>query len=158
MRLRTATAADAVELAELRWEWRIEEDPHREAPEDRRSFAERFTRFVTDGGIGGRWTVWIAEDGDRIVSNVWVYRVPKVPTPGTTSRDFGYVTNVYTRPQLRNRGIGAELLAAVTAWAHDEDLEMLIVWPSDESVPWYQRAGFVPSAEMHELEIRGYES
>lgn len=157
MRFRTATAADAAELAELRWIWRTEEDPERGVREDRAAFVERFTRFMVGGAIDGRWTAWVAEDGDRIVSNIWIYRVPKVPSPGRTARDFGYVTNVYTRPEMRDRGVGADLLAAVTAWAHDVDLEMLIVWPSDRSAPWYQRSGFVPSEEMLELEVSGYE-
>ncbi|HVE94853.1 MAG TPA: GNAT family N-acetyltransferase [Acidimicrobiales bacterium] len=156
MRIRTATVADAVELAELRWEWRIEEEPEREARESRGSFVERFVDSVTSDVIEGRWTVWVAEDDDRIVSNVWVYRVPKVPNPGSASRDFGYVTNVYTKPGVRNLGIGTELMEAVKSWAHGLDLEMLIVWPSDPSLPWYRRAGFERSPEMLELEIAGY--
>jgi GNAT superfamily N-acetyltransferase len=157
MRVRTATVADAAQLAGLRWAWRIDDEPGRASREHRDSFVERFVAFATAGGIDDRWTVWVAEDDGRIVSNIWIYRVPKVPNPGTTSRDFGYVTNVYTVPDARDLGIGTELLAAVKAWAHEVDLEMLIVWPSDRSVPWYRRAGFEPSPEMLELEISGYE-
>lgn len=156
MRFRQAIVADVVELAQLRWDWRTTEDPDREKHEDRDSFVERFAQFARDG-LDAQWTVWVAEDAGRIVSNIWVYRVPKVPSPGRGSRDFGYMTNVYTRPEARDRGIGAELLAAVTDWAHARELEMLIVWPSDRSVSWYRRGGFAPSAEVHELNVAGYE-
>ncbi|MEO7399084.1 MAG: GNAT family N-acetyltransferase, partial [Ilumatobacteraceae bacterium] len=69
----------------------------------------------------------------------------------------GYMTNVYTAPDCRGQGIGSELLAQVTSWAHDNDLEMIIVWPSDRSVPFYARKGFAPSLEVNELEVAGYE-
>ncbi len=156
MRCRVATLADATELAALRWTWRTDEDAHGEAPEPRDLFIERFVAFARDA-LTSRWTVWVAEDEARIVSNIWVYRVPKVPSPGRDTREFGYMTNVYTVPDMRNAGIGGELLDAVRAWAHQQDLEMVIVWPSEQSVPWYSRGGFSPSVEMLELEIAGYE-
>src|SRR5207244_6815657 len=45
----------------------------------------------------------------------------------------GYATDCYTYPPFRNRGIGRELLARVTAWAKSQDVEMLVVWASDDS-------------------------
>jgi hypothetical protein len=35
----------------------------------------------------------------------------------------------------------------VVAWAHAQDLEMLFVWPGEESLPFYERAGFTPEDE-----------
>ncbi|MGI8754501.1 MAG: GNAT family N-acetyltransferase [Acidimicrobiales bacterium] len=143
--------------ADLRWTWRTDEESNGGAGEPRDAFIERFTAFA-NGALAGRWRVRVAEDRDSILGCIWIYRMPKVPSPGTKTHDFGYMTNVYTLPQMRNRGIGAELLAAVTAWAHESDLEMIAVWPSERSVPWYTRGGFSPSLEMLELEVDGYES
>lgn len=42
--------------------------------------------------------------------------------------------------------------------AHAEDLEMVIVWPSEESTPWYQQHGYTPSTDMLEMDVSGYES
>ena len=157
VRFRVATTADFPALGELRWEWRAAEDPNRQAVEERSAFIDRFAAFASDAITNGRWTAWVAEDEGLLVANIWIQRIPKVPSPGRSTRDFGYMTNVYTRPDMRNLGVGSELLRAVTVWAHEMDLEMVVVWPSELSVAWYQRHGFEPSTEMHELEVSGYE-
>ncbi len=87
------------------------------------------------------------------MSHIFVQRIRKVPSPLDPVVRFGYVTNVYTRPSYRNRGIGTELLSRVLGWAREEHLETLIVWPSDLSVGFYQRAGFRADNDVLELEI-----
>jgi len=151
-----ATPADVSALANLRWTWRTDEESEGDATESRDAFVERFSAFAAEA-LSGRWTVWVAQDEDEIVANIWIYRVPKVPSPSLTTRDFGYMTNVYTVPKMRDLGVGSKLLATVTEWAHDSDLELIIVWPSDRSVPWYTRGCYTPSTEILELEIAGYE-
>ncbi len=130
MRIRRATVSEARPLAMLRWSWRVDEEAG-DPTEEREEFVARFVTFATDA-LTDRWVVWVAEE-------------------------FGYVTNVYTVPAVRNRGVGSDLLEAVRQWAGWADLELLLVWPSDRSVPWYSRAGFIPSAEVLTLEIAGYE-
>ncbi len=158
MRFRLATEADVAALARLRWRWRtIEGESDGDDSEAFDAFSERFIEFASEA-ISTRWTVWVAEDDDgEIVSNIWIYRVPKVPSPGRVSRDFGYMTNVYTAPHARNRGVGATLLSTVHSWAHDRDLELMIVWPSERSAPWYHRGGYTPSDDLYVLEVEGYE-
>jgi len=116
----------------------------------------RFAAFAAEA-FSGRWTIWVAEDEEEVVANIWIYRVPKVPSPSRVTRDFGYMTNVYTVPTLRDLGVDGDLLATVTAWAHEVDLELINVWPNERSVPWYRRGGYTPSADVLELEIAGYE-
>ncbi|MEX2372775.1 MAG: GNAT family N-acetyltransferase, partial [Dehalococcoidia bacterium] len=65
--------------------------------------------------------------------------------------------NVYTRPQWRNRRIGADLMEWVKGWALGADLEFLILWPSEDSREFYARAGFVPEAWAVTFELRPYE-
>ncbi|MCP6725838.1 GNAT family N-acetyltransferase, partial [Klebsiella pneumoniae] len=59
--------------------------------------------------------------------------------------------NVYTRPEYRNRGFGSQLMEQVIAWAKAQQLEFLMLWPSDRSVPYYQRLGFDSPDEALEL-------
>ena len=56
----------------------------------------------------------------------------------------------------RPEGIGARLMAHVLAWAQEQELESLIVWPSETSVRFYERAGFRGSADMLEYTVRPY--
>ena len=76
-----------------------------------------------------------------------------MPRSRAAVAEFGYVTNVYTRPAYRNRGIGAALMAYVKEWACQEKLEILILWPSQKAAPFYYRAGFRPSPEALEYPI-----
>jgi hypothetical protein len=80
MRLRMATLDDVQALAALRLRFRTEEGTSVDAEA---GFVDRFSAFSDEALAGGRWTVWVAEaDDGSLVSNVWVYRVPKVPARG----------------------------------------------------------------------------
>ena len=92
-------------------------------------------------------TIWIAEDQGCLVSVAWVKHIRKVPWSDPWEAHWAYVTDVYTYPPYRGRGIGAQLMKRVQQWAHDERLEFLILWPSATSVQWYGRLGFAPDPD-----------
>lgn len=152
---RTATEADAPALAAMRWDFRLEESPVTTA-NDHATFLRACEAFLIQGLVQGRWTYWVAADDATIVSHIFIQHIPKVPKPNRLDDALGYVTNVYTRPAYRNRGIGTQLMARVLGWAAQQDLESLIVWPSEASVPFYVRAGFQGSTDMLEYLVRPY--
>ena len=61
------------------------------------------------------------------------------------------MTTVSTVPECRNQGVGSALMERVKAWSREQDLEELIVWPSERSVPFYERAGFSGENDVMEL-------
>jgi GNAT superfamily N-acetyltransferase len=105
-------------------------------------FIEECRQFLNAGMDRGDWTFWVAKDGARIVSNIFVHTIPPMPSPALPNDRYGYVTNVYTVPDRRNEGIGTELMARAVRWAREIGISYLFVWPSQESVTLYQRAGF----------------
>ena len=144
----------------MRWEFRREAGETQESDPsdcDRWDFIEACALFLERGIRRGTWVYWMAEEG-QIVSHVFVQMIEKVPKPGDLNGKWGYVTNVYTRPAFRDRGIGSGLMERVVSWAGEIGLELLIVWPGEESVPFYQRAGFAPSKEIMELPLAGEET
>lgn len=146
--VRLASKADDKRLARMRWDFHIEHDePLSQTFEE---FLDDFQSFFDEAVASGKWFVWVAEADEEIVSHIFVYVVPKVPRPSKTSNSWGYVTNVYTTPPYRGLGVGSELLNHVFTWGESQGLELLIVWPSDDSVEFYRRAGFHPTAEIHE--------
>lgn len=77
-------------------------------------------------------------------------RMPK-PAPsgrGSAPRQWGYVANVYVHEGHRSGGLGAELLAACTAYADEHGFARLVLSPTERSVPFYARAGFVPATTL----------
>lgn len=149
--IRLADRADVAELSRLRWEWGLEESK-REEPASA-EFAARFERFFEEGLSVGRLFVWVADASERLISNLWVEIVDKVPHGDRLAGAWGYVTNVYTEPAHRGRGVGTRLLDVCKDWAHFKGLELLIVWPSDESVEFYKRGGFEVNPMLLELNV-----
>ena len=69
---------------------------------------------------------------------------------------MGYLTDCYTRPEWRGRGVGARLLERVTEWARNKDLEMVLVSPGERSRPFYARAGFAAASDFMTLTLRDW--
>ena len=151
---RLATEGDLEALAMMRWDFRTKEEG---APEgiDKNQFLLACTEFLHDGLSSRQWFYWLAVDGENIVAHVFVQLIRKIPKPERLDDRYGYITNVYTKPDFRGRGIGHKLMTKVTAWAEQEDLDTLIVWPSEESVSFYQRLGFQVENEVMEYVLRG---
>jgi GNAT superfamily N-acetyltransferase len=142
--VRQATPADIPKLAELRREFTYEDPPRGEPRSD---YEDAFTTIVGGGLRDGSWVCWAAEVSGDIVAHAFVAVVQKVPRPLETPRSIGYLTNVYTQPSFRSQGLGGRVLEAVTHWAEASGVELLVVWPSEGSVPLYRRHGFESRAE-----------
>lgn len=152
---RLAGADDLAELAEMRWDFRMEESEG-VAANDKTTFLRACIAFLQRGLTTGTWAYWIAVVDGQIVSHIYVCKMQKVPKPNKLDDADGYVTNVYTRRAYRSLGIGSELMAHVKAWAKEQDYNQLFVWPSEASVPFYGRAGFVGHSDVMEFEVRPY--
>jgi GNAT superfamily N-acetyltransferase len=137
--IRRATTDDVGVLTELRREFTYEDPPRGDPHPD---FEDAFATTIGKGLRDGAWVVWVAEANGEIVAHAFVAVVPKVPRPIESPTSIGYLTNVYTRTAWRGLGVGGQVLDAVTSWAVGAELELLVVWPSEESVEFYRRHGF----------------
>ena len=136
--VRVAGVADAPAIAELRALWTGEHEAGGE-------FAAAVATWLEEEG--DRRTTWLAErDGAPIgLASLFEYR--RMPKPGRAASRWGYVSNMFVRPEARGAGIGSALLAAVIGAAEDRGYARLVLSPSERSVPFYARAGFlVPDA------------
>lgn len=153
---RIATTNDAPQLAAARWAFRAEAGETPIEPEA--AFVARYERFLETALASDAWTWWVAEEpSGTLVAHMAVCIVRSIPRPSRATDQWGYLTDCYTRPSFRNQGVGRELLARVADWARAQDLEMLIVWPSEASTNFYARAGFGPDDEVRVLRLRSYD-
>ena len=170
---RLATAADANALAQMRWDFRLEETNgvaiHSEA-----EFLPVCSAFIANGITSGQWAYWVAAAdasasatlasasasarlaSARLLACICICVITKIPKPNQLHDAFGYVTNVYARPECRNQGVGTQLMTHATDWARAYPLDNLLVYPSERSVPFYERAGFVHEVEALNLELHDY--
>jgi GNAT superfamily N-acetyltransferase len=135
--IRLATAADAVPLAELRWEFRA----GRDAPvEGRDGFVGRCAAWMREA-LAGDWRAWIAVDGGAIVGHAWLCTIEKIPNPVGQRTRQAYISNVYVRPGARG-GVGTRLVQQAVAWADANDVDYALLTPTPRSRTLYARHGF----------------
>ncbi|MFD0785343.1 GNAT family N-acetyltransferase [Micromonospora azadirachtae] len=136
--VRAATAADAPALGGLRWRRLTEERGY--TGTDRDAFLQLFSTWVADHLSSH--LPFLAEVDGAVAGMAWLMVADRVPTPADRARRSGDVQSVYVVPQLRDSGIGAELLEAVLAEARKLDLEHVTVHSTERAVRFYQRVGF----------------
>ncbi len=150
MRYRTAGEDDVAGLASLRWEYRYREGGAGPAV-PKAEFLEACTAFLRAGLRDGTWVYWVAEEDGVIAASSFVKRIRKVPKPSRLVSEVAHLTNVYVRPEVRGRGVGTKLLQRVISWCREQGFELLFVWPSERSVPFYTRQGFARDNDILEL-------
>ncbi len=106
--------------------------------------------FLENALKSDRWVIWVAEESEKIVSHIYIELIEKVPRPGRITYPFAYMTNVYTVPEYRNKGIGSKVLSSINKWIKENNYEFAIVWPSDEAIDYYKKNGYVQCAEPME--------
>lgn len=144
--VREAMQSDTAELALLRWNSRLEG----QLGHSRADFLTECEAWLHEALASSQWIMAVAEsEPDSLCGCMFMQCVTKVPAPGAQHRAWGYVTNSFVEPEHRGRGIGQELLQLLIEGAQSRALEFLIVWPSEASVAFYQRAGFRPVSEVH---------
>jgi GNAT superfamily N-acetyltransferase len=104
-------------------------------------FDERLAAWLA--AEGDRRTTWLAALADKPVGIASLFEYRRMPRPDRLDSRWGYVGNMFVREDVRNRGIGSALLAAVIAAADERRYARLVLSPSARAVPLYRRAGFV---------------
>ena len=141
--IRLANEADVEQLTELRLEMRREREtvPLTIEPE---AFKNATERFFSETLADGSFVSAIAFDGAEAVacSGLSIQRVP--PSYGNPGGMRGYITNMYTRPSWRRKGLAVRLLDMLVEEARKRGCQWLYLNASAAGRPVYERYGFVP--------------
>ena len=154
MIIRKATEKDYFCLAEMKWQHCLEDDEdygeNNLKNVDKDDFIEKFIDFLT---AHKEYKIWVAQVYDKIVSAMFVYMIPKTPKPNGNSKYIAYLTNVFTAKEFRNQKIGTKLLEHIKKVLAEEKCELIFVFPSENSVRFYERNGFSPENEIFECDL-----
>jgi GNAT superfamily N-acetyltransferase len=133
IRVRLTGPADIATIASLRAQWTG-------ATSD-----EDFERHMRAwlAAEGERRLVWLAMLGSEPAGLASMLEYRRMPRPDRLDSRWGYVGNMFVREDLRNRGIGSALLAAIVAESEARGYARLVLSPTERAVPLYHRAGFV---------------
>ncbi len=140
--IRRATIDDGRALADLRWTWH-----HEGHPDATESYDDFVSNYVTwwAGAQDLHHTV-VAVDDDQLVGMGFLALLVRVPDVDHPRRVDGDIQSVYVGPALRGRGIGSQLVAALTSIARESDCEKVTVSSSSRALSLYKEHGF----ESHE--------
>ena len=154
MIIRCANEADYNELALMKWEHGAEDDidygEHNLDGVNKDVFIEEFVAFLKEHK---EYEIIVAEENSIVVSAMFVYLIPKLPKPNGYAKYIAYLTNVYTKKEYRNKGIGTQMMHYIKSNLIEKKCELLFAWPSDNSIAWYQRNGFNGNNEIFECPL-----
>jgi GNAT superfamily N-acetyltransferase len=147
--IRLATESDALLLARFRYDFRASLS---QACESEADFVQRCERWMQERlREESGWRCWLAEQDRRPVGHLWLQFIEKIPNPIVEPKHHAYVTNFYVRAEARGCGIGSSLLEAALAWSKAQDVQAVILWPTEQSRPLYLRHGFAVRDDLLEL-------
>ena len=142
--VRVATWEDRVAVAALRRAW-TEENAGKAVGDD--DFEQRFDAWLEREQ--DQRVTWLGLAGGEPVGMVNLLVFTRMPRPGQTQpSQWGYLANCYVRPEHRNGGLGARMLDALTSYADERGFVRVVLSPSERSVPFYERGGFVPATSL----------
>ena len=145
--VRPAAVADARALAELRWEFRSRKTP---PTEPREAFLDRCAAWMSLELARGAWRAWVATENGRIVGQIWLQVLSKLPNPADERERHAYISNVYVTPSARG-GVGTRLLRTALDWARSNAIDRVVLWPTARSRTMYERYGFRAAGDVLEL-------
>jgi len=126
----------------------------RRVPSPRRSGRPR--RGLLERAIpAGEWTGWIAEDGHGVLGGGAALLRVQPPGPDCPAGgESAYLLNFYTEPRARRRGVATALVRACLAWCGSRGVARVSLHASAAGRHVYERLGFGPARNRHDLEAR----
>lgn len=140
---RRATADDAELLAQMRLEMRKErETVGCTVPEA--EFLHCSVEFFREHLAAGDFVSFLCFDGDEAAACSGMSLQVHPPTYANVSGKSGYITNMFTRPKWRHRGLAKRLVDRLAAAAREAGCKTIYLNASAMGRPMYEKYGFKP--------------
>ena len=108
IRYRLATSIDAPDIARLRWQLKTD-DGLLDSASRQDQFVSEFVQWNEKACNQQKLVHWVAESDGKLLAVMSVIIVDKVAAPERMSSCWGYLTNCYALPEIRNDGVGTHL-------------------------------------------------
>ena len=149
MIVRKATVEDAVLLSEIRKLQLIDEgiEPDCDIDEELSAFFKKWLE-------SNDFIQLIAEENGKLLSTAAVIYYDLPPSFTNKIGIRGYVTNVYTAPQHRRKGLSKMLLTKLLKDAETRGIKKLWLGASKDGRPLYEKLGFIQQESYMELTLK----
>ena len=149
-RIRLATVEDVDELVRLRLDF-LKEVGNVEDGADCGELCALMRGYLLRKLPPGEFLAWVAESDGALVATSGVTLFERPPNGANPAGLEAYLSNMYTLPGWRGRGVGTALVAAVVAHLKTTRVRRVWLHATEEGRPVYAKAGFVPSEVEMEL-------
>lgn len=146
MHIRKATIDDLNIIVKLRKQQLIDEgsNPIIDIDHDLETF---FTNVITDESL---YQLLAVENEEVIATGAIIY-YPFPPSYINQSGERAYVTNIYTHPNFRGRGIAQQIISLLIKDAEVRDIKKIFLAASPLGKPVYKKLGFEEAHEWMEI-------
>lgn len=146
MHIRKATIEDLNTIVKLRKQQLIDEgsNPIIDIDHDLETF---FTNVITDESLFQLLTI---EDEEVIATGAIIY-YPFPPSYINQSGERAYVTNIYTHPNFRGRGLAQQIISLLIKDAEARNIKKIFLAASPLGKPVYKKLGFEEAPEWMEI-------
>ena len=149
-RIRLATLDDLDELVRLRLDF-LGEVGSLKAGADGGELGEAMRDYMARKMPSGAFLAWVAEADGAIVATSGVTIFERPPNGANLSGLEAYLSNMYTLPGWRGRGLGTALVETIVAHLKATHVRRIWLHATEQGRPVYAKAGFVPSETDMEL-------
>lgn len=139
--IRTATIDDLGDLTDLRVEF-FNQLGELSGEEHARIFREATSTYLSRAIPEGNFLAWVAEAGGQIVGTSGLILFEQAPIPPNLTGVEGYILNMYTLPDWRNKGIAKSLLQEIITYAKSINVQHLWLYATKAGGPVYKKIGF----------------
>ena len=146
MHIRKATIDDLNIIVKLRKQQLIDEgsNPIIDIDHDLETF---FTNVITDESL---YQLLAVENEEVIATGAIIY-YPFPPSYINQSGERASVTNIYTHPNFRGRGIAQQIISLLIKDAEARDIKKIFLAASPLGKPVYKKLGFEEAPEWMEI-------
>ena len=149
---REARLSDVPQLVELRVLMQCEVNSF-EISEVSPNFTSLSEKYFTKALMDQSYFSAVAELNGRLVSANGLVIYEKPPSINGLSGRVGYVTNVYTFPEYRGKGIAGELMQMLVQFAKKSNVAKLHLGATSSGKRVYERVGF-NAVKFEALELK----
>ena len=148
MEYRIGTAQDIPVMCRIRKQQLIDEGIQPEINIDK-----ELQRFFEKKTADGSLVEWLLEDNGKIVATAAILFIEFPPTYTNQAGVKGYITNMYTDPDYRGKGIASAMLDKLSDEAKKRGVTRLWLHASRLGKPVYRRFGFAETDTFMELNL-----
>ena len=116
---------------------------------------EELYRFFADKLADGSLVQWLLEKDGAVIATAAILFLELPPTFTNRTGGRGYITNMYTAPEHRGKGIAVRMLEKLMDEARQRSVPTIILKASGSGRPVYKKFGFSEAGDWMELVLSG---